>query len=239
VLTTGPASDLAAYDRQASAAVTAVRRVLRRPARLVVEVPDSVEQLNRAIGAAPGTYDSIAAVTASADGSQAPDSSVHVFINPAVYGGLGEDAAQVVMTHEAVHVVTSAPLSQGAELWLLEGFADYVALRDTTLPISRTAGQVIAQVRADGVPERLPDRAAFDSRAAHLGAVYESAWLVCVTLAERGGEDALVRFYDAVVAGGDLDEFLERHFGWSIEQLTTAWQARLARIAGVPDSPGA
>lgn len=239
VLTTGPASPLTAYDRQAAVAVEAVRRVLRRPARLVVEVPDSVEQLNRAVGAEPGTYDSIAAITASSDGRQAPGSPIHVFVNPAVYGGLGETAAQVVMTHEAVHVVTGAPLAQGVDLWLLEGFADYVALRDTDLPISRTAGQIIESVRSGGMPEALPDGTAFDSRAPHLGAAYESAWLVCVTLAERGGEESLVAFYDALIGGAELEDELQRHFGWSIGELTTAWRARLADIAGVPDSPRA
>ena len=37
-------------------------------------------------------------------------------------------------------------------LWLLEGFADYVALRDVDLPIATTAGQIIEQVRRDGPP---------------------------------------------------------------------------------------
>ena len=53
----------------------------------------------------------------------------------------------------------------GAEAWLLEGFADYVALRDVDLPLSRTAGQIIAQVRNDGVPAQLPSRVDLDSQA--------------------------------------------------------------------------
>ena len=37
------------------------------------------------------------------------------------------------MSHEAVHVATEAARST-MPLWLLEGFADYVALRDVDLP---------------------------------------------------------------------------------------------------------
>lgn len=234
VLTTGRGQPLARYGRQAAEAVDTVREVLDRPVRLVVEVPASVEQLNRAVGAEPGTYDAIAAVTAGADGTLAPGTPVHVFLNPAVFRGLDEVAAQIVMTHEAVHVVTEAPLAQSTELWLLEGFADYVALRDTDLPLSRTAAQVSERVRREGVPDSLPLRTEFDSGASHLGAVYESAWLICVVLAERGGAAALVEFYDAVVRGALLEDELERVFDWSIAELTRAWQARLADLAGLP-----
>ena len=126
--------------------------------------------------------------------------------------------------------MTQAPES-GAEAWLLEGFADYVALRDVGLPLTRTAGQIIAQVREDGVPDALPSRVDLDSQAAHLGAAYESAWLVCVTLAEHGGEEALVAFYDAVLDGADLEDELRSQFGWSIADLTRAWQEKLQTLA--------
>ena len=139
-------------------------------------------------------------------------------------------AAQVVISHEAVHAVTQAPES-GAEAWLLEGFADYVALRDVGLPLSRTAGQIIAQVREDGIPAALPSRTDLDSQAAHLGAAYESAWLVCMTLAQHGGEEALVAFYGAVLDGADLEEELRSRFGWSIADLTRAWQQQLQTLA--------
>ena len=239
VVAADPSRKLAAYVGEAQVAVREVRDVLGDRAKLVVEVPGSVDALNRAVGADPGTYDGIAAVTASSDGSQAPDSAVHVFLNPVVYGGLDRVAAQVVMTHEATHAATGAPLVQGAPLWLLEGFADYVALHDTNLPFTRTAAQITAEVRQDGLPEELPSAPEFDSHAAHLGAVYEAAWLVCVTLADHGGQDDLVRLYDAVIDGQGLDRALDRFFGWSVADLTAAWRERLAALAGVPESPGA
>ena len=87
---------------------------------------------------------------------------MHVFVNPDVFGRLRTAGAQVVMSHEAVHVATDAARST-VPLWLLEGFADYVALRDVDLPISTTAGQIIRQVRRDGVPEALPGPVEFDT----------------------------------------------------------------------------
>lgn len=220
---------------QAEEALTVVRRVLGdRTDHLVVEVPVSSAGLHAALGMEPGTYDAVAAVTTSADGANVPGSPVHVFLNPDVYGRLSPLAAQVVMSHEAVHALTAAPtVARSVEPWLLEGFADYVALRDVDLPLGRTAAQIAAQVRRDGVPPALPSRLELDSSAEHLGAAYEAAWLVCVTLAEHDGEEALVRFYDAVLGGADLSGALRRHFGWTVADLTRAWQERLTMIAAV------
>ena len=103
----------------------------------------------------------------------------------------------MVMSHEATHVATDAATTS-MPLWLVEGFADYVALRDVDLPLSVSAAQVAAQVRLHGAPAELPADAEFDTGGTHLGASYEAAWLACRTLAELGSEDELVAFYDAV-----------------------------------------
>jgi hypothetical protein len=214
-------------------ALVVARRVLgNRADRLVIEVPASSEALHAALGQPPGTYDAIAAVTASADGANVPGSPIHVFINADLFRDEGPLSDQIVLSHEAVHAVTATPTSSGVENWLLEGFADYVALRDVDLPLSRTAGQIIAIVRKDGVPDALPSRLDLDPGAENLGAAYEASWLVCVTLAEHGGEEALVSFYEAVLGGADLEAELRSRFGWTIDDLTHAWQDELTSIAG-------
>ena len=53
------------------------------------------------------------------------------------------------MSHEATHVATGAALST-MPTWLLEGFADYVALAHVDLPVSVTASQILGQVRKHG-----------------------------------------------------------------------------------------
>jgi hypothetical protein len=232
VLVAGSERRASQYERRARVAVAEARRVLPQwDTGLVVEVPADTNGLDRALDAEPGEYDGIAAVTSSTDGSTAPGSPIHVFVNPAVFGRLGDTGAQVVMTHEAVHVATEAPNSAMPQ-WLLEGFADYVALRDVELPFSVTAGQIIQQVRRDGPPAELPDRAEFGSTDTHLGAAYESAWLACVVLADHGGERELVAFYEAMDGGADLDSQLTRRFGWTEEAFVAAWRQRLTDLAG-------
>ena len=227
---TAPAADR--YAERAARTVPVVRRVLPEwPGRLVVEVPASETALDRALAAEPGTYANIAAVSASVDGTLTPESPVHVFVNPTLFETLEPVGAQVVLSHEAAHVATGAPVSTGIPLWLLEGFADYVALRDVSLPISTTAGQIIAQVQQEGPPAQLPGATEFDERATHLGAAYESAWIACTLLAERGGEPSLVRLYERVRDGSDLGPALQAELGLTERRLTRLWQARLEELA--------
>ncbi len=231
VLATTPAeADLVAG--RADAAVPVVRDVLPRwDGKLVVEVPGSEEALDAALGAEPGSYAAIAAVTASVDGTVTPESEVHVFVNPDVYDDLEAVGGQVVISHEATHFATGAPLTSGVPLWLLEGFADYVALHAVDLPITTTAGQIIQQVRADGAPDNLPGQPEFDQADSHLGAAYESAWVACLVLADAGGQDALVRLYEQVSRGGDLDAQLRQLFGLTEAELTAQWRQRLQDLA--------
>jgi hypothetical protein len=232
VLVAGDPSQLADYQRVAEAALPYVTRVLTswRP-RLVVEVPADRAGLEAALDVEPGVYSAIAAVTASPDGLLTPDAPLHVFVNPEVFDRNSVQGDRVVMSHEATHVATRAPESLGPK-WLVEGFADYVALRGIGLPTSRTAAQIIEQVRRQGVPPSLPDEADFGGTEAHLGAAYEAAWLATVVLAERGGEAALVRFYEAADGGGSLVGPLRDGFDWTEEDLVRAWQQHLEELAG-------
>ncbi|NPC95453.1 hypothetical protein [Nocardioides sp. zg-DK7169] len=231
VLAAESTDDVARYAALARDAVPVVGRVLPSwSPRLVVEVPASSRDLDRALGAEPGTYAGIAAVTATVDGSDDADAPTHVLVNPEEFDRLRRSGAQVVMSHEAVHVATGVATS-AMPLWLLEGFADYVALRGVDLPVSTTAAQVVRQVRERGAPRALPDAAAFDVANGRLGAVYESAWLAAVVLAEHTGEAGLVAVYEAVRDGEDLEAALARITGWDVASLTAAWRERLRDLA--------
>ena len=218
------------YADRLRAAYPAVRAVLPgwRPS-VVVEVPASAAALNAALGSAPGSYDAVAAVTTTVDGSRDAGAPVHVFVNPDVAGGLRSQGAQVVMTHEVVHVATDAARSP-MPLWLLEGFADYVALRTVRLPLSVTAARIAGQVRRDGAPEQLPGATEFEPTAAGLEAVYESAWLACVVLVQQIGQDGLEEVYRAADAGQPAGDAL-REAGISQRRLVRLWQQRLLDLA--------
>jgi hypothetical protein len=231
VLVDGEQRDADDVAARVARGIPVVRRVLPAwSAPVVVEVPASAADLDETLGAATGTYAGIAAVTAGVGGDTGPDAPVHVFVNAEVTDGLRRAGAQVVMSHELVHVATDA-VRRPVEPWLLEGFADYVALRNSRLPDRVTLGRAIEAARRDGVPEALPTAADFDTRAQDLQARYEEAWLACRVIAERLGERGLVEVYEDVRSAGRVDGRLRRA-GLPAEELTRVWRTRLEQLAG-------
>jgi len=177
-------------------------------------------------------YTAIAAVTTTADGSVRSQSPVQVLLNPPVFDRLGPVAAGVVLAHEATHVVTGAT-SMRLPLWVAEGFADYVALRDGDVPVRVAAGRAIAAARRDGVPRELPSAADFATDAHGLGRAYELAWLAFRVLDQRVGTDATVDFYRAAVAGDAAGPALRATTGLGVGELTRSWRAELDRLVCV------
>ena len=218
------------FAQLADRAVRDVRAVLPDwRGGLVVEVPASQAQLDQTLDAPPNAYDSIAAITATVDGSMDPSSPVHILVNPRVYSNLGDEGAQIVMSHEATHVAVDAATST-MPLWLLEGFADYVALARTDLPVSVTASQILAEVREQGPPRSLPGPDEFDPSNKLLGTSYEAAWLACRLLAEEYGEQRLVDFYTSVDEGRSLDEAFA-DLGTTEAEFTALWRKHLRGLA--------
>lgn len=230
VMVAGTRRDLVRYDRLARTALPAVRRVLPGTDRgLVVEVPASAAALDAALGADEGTYAEVAAVTTSPDGLVTPSAPVHVLVNPDEMGRLERVGAQVVMSHEAVHALTDAPTSQ-APLWLVEGFADYVALRDVDLPDVTLAAQALEQVQENGLPDALPGPADLGVGAPYLGASYEAAWLATRAVARAADETALVELYRATSAGEPFETTLRGVAGIGTAELTRRWRDELDRL---------
>lgn len=199
--------------------------------RLVLEVPGSEEELDQALDADQPQYAAIAAVTASVDGSLDPGSPVHVFLNPRVFDRLGPRGAQVVISHESTHVATGATFS-AMPIWLLEGFADYVALDHAGIPVATAASQILARVRQQGPPDHLPTEADLSPTATGLGATYEEAWLATRFIAVEYGESALIRFYRAVDGGLDVDQAFRQVLGTTQASFVARWRADLRRLSG-------
>jgi len=214
------------FDRLAVHAVAAVRKVVPWPdPHLVLEVPQTESGLEQMMGVDQGSFHGVAAVTATVDGSA--NGPVHVLVNPQVIGGLNSAGAQIVLSHEATHDATGVATNDTMPPWLIEGFADYVALRDVNLPLSTTARQILAQVRKDGPPAHLPGRAQFNDQADDFGTEYEAAWLACRLLSSTGGEQALVKLYDDVRGGADVDRSMRKDFGFSLARFTGLWRQQL------------
>lgn len=230
VMADGPARVAEMSAERAVRGIDVVQRVLPDwNGPVVVEVPASASELDETLGAEPGTYAGIAAVTAPVGRASDVDGPVHVFVNPDVSDGLRRTGAQVVMSHELVHVATDAA-RRPVEPWLLEGFADYVALRDTRLPDRVTLGRAIAAARRDGVPDALPTAADFDTGARDLQARYEEAWLACRIIAERVGESGLTDLYLSASTGG-LTKRVLRRSSLSLDALVDSWRNRLRLLS--------
>ena len=170
----------------------------------------------------------IAAITTTVDASR--DTARVVVLNPAQFAVMDDRAAQVVVSHEATHLLTET-LGTVAELWVVEGFADFVALHDDTAPLSLSAGQTLREVAKNGPPKALPAAGDFGRGDHGLGAVYESAWLVFRMLGERHDDATIVRFYRDVLAGSEVETALRRAFGLSVERLTAQWRDYLTKSA--------
>ena len=225
--------DVETYHALADRAVRDVRAVFPRwRGRLVVEVPSDQRELARSLGSEATAYSSIAAVTTPVDGSSGSDSPIHIFVNPAVFGPLGRQGAQIVMSHEAAHVATTAA-SSSMPTWLLEGFADYVALAHVDLPVEVTASQILAQVQERGSPRTLPGAREFETENTTLGASYESAWLACRLIAERYGEEKLLSFYERADAAGSTKAAFRDVLGTDEAEFTRQWRRYLETLAGL------
>lgn len=218
------------YLRLAQQAVREVRAVLPRwDGRLVIEVPRDKEALDATLAAEPDTYANIAAVTTTADGTLVPGAPVHVYLNPRVFATLKHRGAQVVISHEATHVATQASFAS-MPLWLLEGFADQVALRAADVPVQQAARQVIARMRKEGLPTGLPTPADLEPTAEGLGATYEEAWLACRFLADTWGEHAMVRFYETVNDGAAIGTAFRTVLGIGEKEFVERWRADLSSL---------
>ena len=171
-------------------------------------------------------------MTTTVDGSLAPDAPVRVFVNPTVFDKLKERGAQVVMSHEATHVATGATFTS-MPTWLLEGFADFVALDGAGVPVDARRSADPDRIRKEGLPGGLPTSEDLDPTANGLGATYEEAWLACRFLAQEYGADRLVRFYRAVSAGASTQEAFRSELGTTQQEFVARWRADLARLAGV------
>ncbi len=224
----GVAGPIESMTERARSAVVEVLPDARR--KVVVVSPHTQDQMADLVGRKVAEIDQIAAVTTNLDGSNGTAGGVVIVLNPAVFSTMDKRAAQVVLTHEATHLMTSA-VGTSAETWVVEGFADFVALHDDDAPLSLSAGQILADVEADRTPTRLPSTADFASAGHGLGASYEAAWMIFRMLAESHGDSDIVAFYEDVLGGTKLDRALSNAFGLSVDRLTADWRRYLVKSA--------
>jgi hypothetical protein len=223
----GGDDDINAVALARQAASTVHRRVPATRGRLTVVAPRTSTTAAAVLGRPTRAVAQIAAVSTALGGAKGAPA---VVLNPKLFGAMDERAQRVVMTHEATHVLTGV-VRRHIELWVAEGFADYVALHDDKAPLSVSAGQILRQVKAGGAPKRLPSAKDFDESMHGLGAVYESAWMVFRMLGEQHGDPAVRGFYADVVGGRAVDDAAQRWFAMSVSGITADWRRYLTKSA--------
>jgi hypothetical protein len=217
--------DAVALARQAASTVH--RLVPATRGRLTIVLPSRSTTTAAVLGRPTRAVAQIAAVSTALGG---PKGAPAVVLNPKLFGAMDERAQRVVMTHEATHVLTGV-VRRHIELWVAEGFADYIALHDDKAPLSVSAGQILRKVKADGAPKSLPSAKDFDESMHGLGTVYEAAWMIFRMLGEQHGDGAVRGFYAEVVGGAKIDDAARRWFGKSVSGITADWRRYLTKSA--------
>ena len=207
----------------------------------VVLVPTDGREMSELLGS-DNDLSQIAAVATAELGGGAQEfdpSGDRILVNPDTFGRLGQLGRRVVLTHELTHVATRRATGPAVPGWLAEGFADYVGYRDVDLPLALSARELRADVRAGKVPSALPADSDFAGSNGHLAQAYEQAWLAVRLLADRHGQEGLLRFYRAVGArrGGvepaaAVEQALQAELGTTTAELTAQWRALLQRELG-------
>jgi hypothetical protein len=223
-----PDLDVPAMARTARQAVLRVLRGTKGD--LILVSPRTRRLAAGLVGRPQREIEPVAAISTTVDGGSA--TARVIVLNPAQFARMDRRGAQVVLGHEATHLLTGA-VGREPEPWVAEGFADFVALHDDNAPLSLSAGQALRKVADDGAPETLPTADDF-ARAGHgLGALYESTWMVFRMLGERYDDRTIVRFYRDVLSGTDVDVAVRRAFDLSIGELTAQWRDYLTKSASI------
>ncbi|MFF4322299.1 hypothetical protein [Streptomyces sp. NPDC001568] len=224
-------SDIAAEADRAVPAVSAAWPG-KWAGRVVVLVPGSLDAMAALLGRPADAYRGLGAVTTGSTGS-GPAPADRVVVNPEGYAQLSERGKRILLTHETTHVATRAATTARTPLWLSEGFADWVAYRDTGLTPVVAAPALGRAVRRGEVPAELPpDEAfAFGGDPEAQARAYEGAWLACRLVADRWGGAALSALYERAGREGPATA-LAQTIGGDPAGLTTAWQAALRTELG-------
>jgi hypothetical protein len=127
-----------------------------------------------------------------------------VVINRARAAPLSELELRVLLRHEITHVATRDLTSDSAPLWLVEGFADWVAFHGLGLPLRQAAPLLTSDVSA------LP--ADFSGPARDLA--YQQSYSIMVYLESRLGEKGVVSFFLQHARRSAVDPSAVNIAGW-------------------------
>ncbi len=206
--------------------------------RVVLMLPDSASEMKALVG--PGfPVDSVVAVAVAdrVDNASRTVAGQRVVLNPTGVRALSIPSLRVVLRHEITHLAARPDTVDGSPIWLLEGFADYVGYRDSGLSLAEGAPDLVKQFRDQGPPTALPEDRAFRSSGSELDLAYQQSWSLARFVAERFGEDTLVKLYRTLATVGpasarQTDDLLREVVGMDRKRLVGDWRNYLRKALG-------
>lgn len=198
--------------------------------RVAMLLPDSIEEMRELVGPA-FAVDSIAAAAVADKVDVANRTAVgqRVVLNPNQAGRLSESARRIVLRHEITHIAARAITVDGAPMWLLEGFADYIGYRTSGLDPREAAPDLVRALRAGALPDQLPADDDFASGDDELDLAYQLAWSAASYVVDLAGEGGLVRLYRLVAGSPNqsqstMDTALREVLGLDLNGFVASWR---------------
>lgn len=217
VVGSGSVTELADRAAEAQAAYARVSALVGPTPPVVLVVPRSDADAARLLGRQGPVGPSVAAATVGPREPEAPAWADRVILAPHGWQRLLPAGRRVVLTHELVHAAMRGTTMRDVPMWLSEGFAEWVAYRDSGLPVAGIAAALLSDVRDVGPPLGLPEDRAFDPAGSEAVRAYQAGWLAVSRIAREHGPDRLVRFYRAIAGTAALNAAPvgPTAFGWS------------------------
>ncbi|MBB5959892.1 hypothetical protein FHS29_006514 [Saccharothrix tamanrassetensis] len=195
--------------------------------QVAVLIPADARELQALVG--PGFADGSIAGVAVADRVDARTHTAQgqrVVLNPDRASVLSPLSLRVLLRHEITHVAARGETVDGAPMWLLEGFADYVGYRGSDVPPRKAAPALAALVKT-APPSELPPDGRF--RGATMELAYQESWSLNLYLARKLGEPGLVEVYRRIaragpLTGARLDALVLETTGADVAELVRGWR---------------
>jgi hypothetical protein len=111
-----------------------------------------------------------------------------VVVNPDWFAGAGPGLG-LLLRHEVTHVALVRHTGRGTPTWLVEGIAEYTASRG----LARAPRALVDEAAAGRLDLTYPSSVSFYTRGVDRN--YDVSWALCSAIADRHGEDALVRLF--------------------------------------------
>jgi hypothetical protein len=164
--------------------------------QVVIMVPSSESEAEKIAAVRDISAAAAVAATSTEPGPVDKILGARIVVNPAIrrYDQLN---LQVVVTHEMTHVATRF-VGTGVPLFLVEGFADFAALRDVDLPLRSTRPSLTSAVADGSFDGKLPSAKVFELRTANdrsRALAYDKGSTFCLWVERTWGLDTVRSLY--------------------------------------------